>query len=129
MLKPYIALFAQLLFGWGIGANYEAPSPAPQGGSGTPSNAAYLAAGLSIASWFIIPLFGAIGGVFIARSELSKIDRGQSPEAGRIFAQIGWYVGLANLVLSVVGLCGGLALWFGLFALIMGGAAVGAAGQ
>jgi hypothetical protein len=90
---------------------------------------AYLAAGLSIASWFVIPLVGAIAGMFIGKSELGKIDRGESPEAGRIFAQLGWYVGLANLALSIIGVCGGLAVWFGLFAIIFGSAAVGSAAQ
>ncbi len=124
MLGTYLAVIAQLLFGRTPLANYGAPSPAPQGASGKPSNAAYAAAGLSIASWFVIPLVGAVAGMFIGKSELNKIDAGQSPEAGRIFAQIGWYGGLANLALSVISICGGLAIWFGLFAIIAGGAAV-----
>lgn len=134
MLRPYIGLIVHFLLGsvrpsasqdgWD-----QAPSPAPSGGSGSPSGLAIAAAGLSIASWFIIPLIGAVGGMVCAKIELKNIAEGSSPQAGQVFAQIGWWAGLANLIFSIVGTCLFVAMWFGLFALIFGGAAISGAAQ
>lgn len=124
MLRPYIGLLIHLLIGLGRpGANQgwdNAPTPAPQGGGG-PSGLALVAAGLSIASWFLIPLVGAVAGMFLGRVELGKIEKGESSPDGKVFAQIGWWAGLANLLLTVVGGCLFFAIWVGVFGLAIGG--------
>lgn len=129
MLRPYIGLIAHLLLGFlhPPSANQgwdEAPSRPPSGQGDGPSTMALAAAGLSIASWVFLPLIGAIAGMIVGRSELSKIEKGQSPEKGRVFAQLGWWVGLANVIASILGGCIALAFWFGFVALLFGGAAM-----
>jgi heme/copper-type cytochrome/quinol oxidase subunit 4 len=60
-------------------------------------------------------VFTAIPAWIVGSGEVKKIDAGQSPAAGRTFAQIGMILGIVGTVLGVIGLIwlfamGGLAL-------------------
>jgi hypothetical protein len=75
---------------------------------------------LGVASWFALPLVGAIAGAIIGKIELNKIERGESPEEGETLAQIGFWASIANIVMSVLGTCLVVAL-FGFFGLSLFG--------
>lgn len=116
--------------GWGGGASGGGPPPQqgwqqpPQQTS--PSGLAVAALICGIGSWVILPLVAAIAGAIIGKIEIGKIERGESPEAGRTFAQVGYYASLANIVLTVLGLIVSCCIFFVVFA---GAAGVGLSGS
>lgn len=57
-------------------------------------------------SWTILPFVAAVAGVIIGKIELGKIERGESPEAGKTVAQIGYYASIANIVVTVIATIG-----------------------
>jgi hypothetical protein len=57
---------------------------------------------MGVGAWVFGGLFLATPAVIVAKMELNRIERGESPEAGRTFATIGWWAGLANLVFSLL---------------------------
>jgi len=68
-----------------------------------PSTQAYLALALSLLGCLgcggcVTAIIGAI----IGKMELGKIDRGESPEAGRTFAKVGFILGTVVTILSVL---------------------------
>lgn len=78
-----------------------------------------------IGSWVVLPFVAAVAGVIIGKMELGKIDRGESPEAGRTLAQVGYYASIANIVVTLLGSITACCLFFFVFG---GLAAVGSAG-
>jgi hypothetical protein len=57
---------------------------------------------LSIISPFTCWLFLSIPGLILGKMEMNAIRDGQAPKAGETFAKIGFYVGLAVTLLSLV---------------------------
>ncbi len=68
---------------------------------------------LGIASLLCCGFLTGIPAFFLGRSEESAINRGQSPEAGRSLAKIGWILGLIGTLLSCLGtIFYALFIWF-----------------
>lgn len=80
------------------------PSGGHAGNQGA-SNMAVLALVCGIGAWFVLPFIAAIAAIIIGKMEVGKIDRGESSPGGRTFAQIGMWLGLAQIILTVVGGC------------------------
>jgi hypothetical protein len=88
----------------------ESPSPAYPGGpaypihpkEGSASGRAVISMILSIISPFTCWLFLSIPGLILGKMEMNAIRDGQAPKAGETFAKIGFYLGLAVTVLSLV---------------------------
>jgi hypothetical protein len=78
------------------------------------SNAAVWALVLGILSWVTCGIFTAIPAWIIGQNELSAIKRGESSPAGKTTAQIGMWLGISNIILSI------LAILFTLLILILG---------
>jgi large-conductance mechanosensitive channel len=57
---------------------------------------------LGIVSYFICPLIGGIAAWIVGKMELSKIERGESPEAGKGMAKVGMWLGIINVVLNIL---------------------------
>ncbi|MCC6865175.1 MAG: DUF4190 domain-containing protein [Ignavibacteria bacterium] len=82
------------------------PPPPPSAGMNTAGGAstnAVIALVAGIAAYIFCWFIGGIVAWIMGKGELSKIDRGESPEAGRTFAKIGMWLGIINVVLSVLG--------------------------
>lgn len=56
-----------------------------------------------ITSWFLFPVIGGIVAVILGKMELNAIATGKSSPAGQSLAQVGFWLGAINLVLTVVG--------------------------
>lgn len=88
----------------------SAPPPPPpsmgnqgmQGGSASTNAIIALVAG--IASFVICWGIAGIIAWIMGKGELNKIDRGESPEAGRSMAKIGMWLGIINVLLSILGI-------------------------
>jgi hypothetical protein len=99
----------------------ESPYPAYSGGPAYPahpneagaSGRAVISMILSVISPFTCWLFLSVPGLILGKMELNAIRDGQAPRAGETFAKIGYYVGLAVTVLSLVL----PAIWFILLAI------------
>lgn len=76
-----------------------------------------------IGSWVVLPFVAAVAGVIIGKIELGKIDAGESPEAGRTLAQIGYYASIANIVVTLLGAIGACCFAFIIPMIFMGAAA------
>lgn len=120
-------------------SGYQPPSQPPRsggGGGGGSQGPLDGASGLAIATlvlgigaWTILPILGAVAGAILGWVELNNIKRGESPAAGKTITQIGFWLSVANLALSVLGTCAAFALIFfvyGSLAAMMG--AIGLAG-
>lgn len=92
----------------------------PSGSNDKPSGAAWMTLGCGIASWFFLPLIASVVGILIGRGELKAIEQGRSSQAGELITKIGYYVSIANVVITVVSGCLSVALivmiWGGLIA-------------
>lgn len=100
--------------GYGQAPGYTPPQqaygygPAPMGPppAAGPSGHAIASLILGILSWImciIIPIVGmalSITGLILARQDLKKIERGESPEAGKTLSQIGYWLSLTNVIVS-----------------------------
>jgi len=94
------------------------PPPPNTGQEGSASTNAILALVLGILSYLMCPIILAIAAWIMGKNELKAIDNKQSPEAGRSLAKIGMWLGIINIILSIIGI-----IIFGLlFALGMFGA-------
>lgn len=80
---------------------------AQQGASSTAS----WALGLGIASWLMCGILTSLPALFMARSELAAINRGESPEAGRSYAQAAFWLSAANVGLTVLAVLALVALF------------------
>jgi Domain of unknown function (DUF4190)/zinc-ribbon domain len=78
------------------------PAYSMQSKEGSASGRAVISMILSVISpftcWFIL----SVPGLILGKMELNAIRDGQAPRAGETFAKIGYYVGLAVTVLSLV---------------------------
>lgn len=103
--------------GWpGGGGGYGPPPMQSQGAS----SRATIALVLAIGSWVFCPCLMSIPAIFMAKSEMTAIDRGEAPIAGRGLAQAAFWVALVNAILYVVG-----GLFYLIFVVLMVG--IGAA--
>lgn len=83
------------------------PPPPSTGGmgsgpSGSAGTNAIIALVAGILSYIFCPFILGIVAWIMGKGELSKIDRGESSEAGRSMAKIGMWLGIVNVVLSVL---------------------------
>jgi hypothetical protein len=87
------------------------PPPPPAGGnvSGGASTNAIIALVMGILSYVLCGFIGGVIAWIMGKGELNKIDRGESSEAGRTMAKIGMWLGIVNVILTVI---------IGIFALI-----------
>jgi len=69
------------------------------GGAGTNAIIALVA---GILSYVFCPFILGIVAWIMGKGELSKIDRGESSEGGRTLAKIGMWLGIVNVILSVL---------------------------
>lgn len=93
------------------------PPPSPPmntGTSGGASSNAIVALVLGILSYIACGILAAIPAWIMGKKELNEINAGRSPEAGRSLAKIGMWLGIINVVLSVI------AIFFLVIALIFG---------
>lgn len=58
----------------------------------------------SILSFVFCPIFAAMVGITLSYQELEAIEKGLAPPAGKPIAQIGYYLGMANMVLYALGI-------------------------
>ncbi len=85
------------------------PPPPPPSSGGMNMNAggsagtnAIIALVAGILSYIFCPFILGIVAWIMGKGELGKIDRGESSEAGRTFAKIGMWLGIINVVLSIL---------------------------
>jgi hypothetical protein len=76
----------------------------PGGMPGGASSNAIIALVLGILSYVTCGIFAAIPAWILGKKELSEIDAGRSPENGRTLAKIGMWLGIVNVILTVLGL-------------------------
>jgi hypothetical protein len=60
---------------------------------------------LGIVGWVFCGPFTSIPGAIVAKMELGKIARGESPEAGKGLATAGFWISIINVVIYLL-LCG-----------------------
>ncbi|MEO8210392.1 MAG: DUF4190 domain-containing protein [bacterium] len=89
--------------------NFPPPPPPPPNapynqGSGGASSNAIIALVLGILSYIMCPVILGIGAWIMGKKELAEIDAGRSSEAGRMLAKIGMWLGIVNVILSIIGL-------------------------
>ncbi len=87
------------------------PPPPPSSGGmnmntgGSAGTNAIIALVAGIISWVMCWWIGGIVAWIMGKGELSKIDRGESSEAGRTMAKIGMWLGIVNvIVFTLIGL-------------------------
>lgn len=85
-------------------SGYNAPPPPPPMGQnqGASSNAV-IALVLGILSYIMCPVILGIAAWVMGKNELKAIDEGKSPEAGRMMANIGKWLGIINIIFSIIG--------------------------
>lgn len=79
------------------------PPPPPQNQSGSASTNAIIALVLGILSFLMCPVILGIAAWIMGKNELKAIDNNQSPEAGRVIAKIGMWLGIINIILTIIG--------------------------
>lgn len=99
-MNPYAAPLAQ---GSAMGPMY-----APQ----SESSRAQWAIGLAIASWVLCGLLTSVPAVFMARSELSAIERGESSPGSKGLAQAAFWIAAANIGLTLLGILAAFVMFF-----------------
>ncbi len=76
-------------------------APPPVGPPPSPSAMAITGMVLGIVSWALgFGLVTSLPGLIVSIIELRSIKRGESPQAGKIFAQVGFWVSLVNVVIT-----------------------------
>ncbi len=86
------------------------PPPPPMGSgnyqpsSGSASSSAIWALILGIASWVACGIFAAVPAWIIGKKEIAKIEAGQSDTAGKTMSQIGMWLGIIQVILSILAL-------------------------
>ncbi len=61
---------------------------------------------MAIVSWVFCGFIASIPAVFIAKSELGAIERGESSPAGKGMAQAAFWIALVNVVCTCLGVIG-----------------------
>ena len=121
-----------LLFSWNARQgflNYQPPSPPPMASPEKPSSLAIITLLAGISAWTIFPFVGGFVGIATGWIELGNIKTGKSSEAGRLITQLGLGASIANVALTILGGCALAIFYFGLFGLVLGAGAAGAAAQ
>ena len=98
------------------------PPPPPSQGAGTSGSAstnAIIALVMGILSYVLCGIIGGIIAWVMGKGELNKIDRGESPEAGRTMAKIGMWLGIINVILTIIA-CIFLLIYFVFLAAVIG---------
>lgn len=97
------------------------PPPMPPGQmnmGGSASSNAIIALVLGILSYIACGLIAAIPAWIMGKKEINEINAGRSPQAGMAFAKIGMWLGIINVILSVLALIFvAIALMVGLFSM------------
>lgn len=70
-----------------------------------------------IASFFILPLLGAIAAIITGNMAKKEIRQGAGRLSGEGMATAGLILGWINIALGVIGLCIGLLVFLGIFSL------------
>jgi hypothetical protein len=83
------------------GSNISGPNM-PSGMQGSASANAIIALVAGILSFVMCPLILGVVAWIMGKSENGKIERGESPSAGKTLAQIGMWLGIANVILSIL---------------------------
>lgn len=84
------------------------PPPPPSSGGmnmntgGSAGTNAIIALVAGILSFVFCPFILGIVAWIMGKGELSKIERGESSEAGRTMAKIGMWLGIVNVILSIL---------------------------
>ena len=82
------------------------PPPPPSAGNvnmgGSAGTNAIIALVAGILSYVFCPFILGLVAWIMGKGELGKIDRGESSEAGRTLAKIGMWLGIVNVILSVL---------------------------
>ena len=78
------------------------PPPVTMQTGGSASGMAITALVLGIVSYFLCPFIGGIAAWIIGKMELNKIERGESPDAGKGMAKAGMWLGIINVVLNIL---------------------------
>lgn len=95
-----------------VHSSYPPPSQPPRAGSAEqPSAMAWVTLGLGISAWFLLPLIAALLGAVLGWVELKKIEAGESAQAGKTITQVGFWLSVANIALSVLGTCAAIAIF------------------
>lgn len=90
--------------------NFTPPPPPPPppvtnyGNQGKASSNAIWALVLGILSWVLCGLFAAIPAWIIGKKEINLINSGQSDPSGKTLAQIGMWLGIIQVILSILAL-------------------------
>jgi hypothetical protein len=86
------------------------PPPTANFSGGTPDGSASTNAIIALVAGIVgwLGCYGIAGVVawIMGRGEIKKIDRGEAPEAGRTFAKIGMWLGIANVIVSILAIIG-----------------------
>jgi len=85
------------------GFNPTPPPQTPYNQSGASSNA-IIALVLGILSYIMCPVILGIAAWIMGKKELNEIDAGRSPDAGRVIAKIGMWLGIINVILAIIGI-------------------------
>ncbi|MBK6537234.1 MAG: DUF4190 domain-containing protein [Ignavibacteria bacterium] len=80
------------------------PPPPPGNQGGSASSNAIISLVLGILSYIMCPVILGIAAWIMGNNELKAIDSGQSSEAGRTLANIGKWLGIVNIILTVIGI-------------------------
>ncbi len=84
----------------------SSPPPPPPAGNmgagGSASTNAIIALVAGILAYVFCPFILGIVAWIMGKGELGKIDRGESSEAGRTLAKIGMWLGIVNVILSIL---------------------------
>ena len=81
------------------------PPPPPQFSgmqSGSASTLAIMSLVVGIAAYFICPLIGGIAAWIMGKMELNNIERGESSNAGTTLAKVGMWLGIVNVILTIL---------------------------
>ena len=82
----------------GYGAPIQNVYPAPSHG-GSASSQAVTSIVLAVLAWMACGCFAGIPAFFLARAELSAIERGESSPAGKSMAQAAYWISFINMIL------------------------------
>lgn len=90
-------------------------SPNPVNSAGGAGSNAIIALVLGILSYIACGIFAAVPAWIMGKKEINEINAGRSPEAGRTLAKIGMWLGIVNVILTVLAIIVfGILIIFGL---------------